>query len=214
LNFQRTGLKFRLQGKANRWMFLAALSCGQSSVWTRLGWFRRRRADFGALQRGNKSNAFGLEIAVFGAVATRHFMTLEEASKRTRECALKMNDRYGRVVFDEWAVVSLTQQKARILAYTGPRNDDFLKNFVNDLGALRAALLNSKFNAGDFEFARHGTGTGFEAFMVLGGGIHLICNNTSLSMNDIARDPRWLSAQVFFAELSDAMRADPLVPAL
>jgi len=138
-------------------------------------------------------------------------MTLEEASKLTGACALKMNDRYGQVVFDEWAVVSLKQQKARVLAYTGPRNDDFLKNFVNDLGALRAALVNAKYDVGDFEFARHGTGTDFEAFMVLGGGIYLICNNTRSTMNEIAKDPRWLSAQVPFAELSDAIRANPLV---
>ena len=51
-----------------------------------------------------------------------------------------MNSRYGSVVFDEWAVVSLVENKARVLFYTGPRNDEFLKNFVKDLGALRAEL--------------------------------------------------------------------------
>jgi hypothetical protein len=140
-------------------------------------------------------------------------MTLEEASKQIHDCAQQMNDRYGQPVFDEWVVVSLIQHKARILAYTGPRNDDFLKNFVNDLGALRAALLNSQHAIGDFEFARHGTGTDFEAFMVLGEGVFLICNNTRCSMNEIAKNPRWLNAQVPFAELSDKIRASRLVPA-
>ena len=45
------------------------------------------------------------------------------------------------VVFDEWAIVSLVQNKARILSYLGPRNDDFLKNFAKDLGTLRAELV-------------------------------------------------------------------------
>jgi len=57
-------------------------------------------------------------------------MTLDDANKQIHDCAQKMNDLYGRVVFDEWAVVSLAKQKARILAYIGPRNDDFLKSFA------------------------------------------------------------------------------------
>ena len=69
-------------------------------------------------------------------------MTLDEATKQIRSCGQKMNDLYGKVVFDEWVVISLAQQKARILFYVGPRNDDFLKNFAADLGALRAELLN------------------------------------------------------------------------
>jgi len=121
-----------------------------------------------------------------------------------------MNDLYGKVVFDEWVVISLAHQKARILFYIGPRNDDFLKDFATDLGSLRASLLDSKYGIGDFEFARHGTGTGFEAFVVLGEGLYLICNNTKASMQDIARDPKWLNAQVPFAELSEAVRPDPL----
>lgn len=125
-----------------------------------------------------------------------------------------MNDRYGQAVFDEWAVVSLIQQKARILAYAGPRNDAFLKHFADDLGALRAELLDSKYAVGDFEFSRHGVGTGFEAFMVLGDGLYLICNNTKASMNDITKDPRWLNAQVPFAEFSEKIRANPLVQKL
>ena len=138
-------------------------------------------------------------------------MTLDQVAKDIQSCAQKMNDRYGRTVFDEWVVVSLIQHKARILAYAGPRNDAFLKHFADDLGALRAGLLDSKYAIGDFEFSRHGVGTGIEAFMVLGEGLYLICNNTAASMNDITRDPRWLNAQVPFAEFSDKIRANPLV---
>jgi len=72
-------------------------------------------------------------------------------------------------------------------------------------------LLTGKLSAGDFEFARHGVGTGFESFMVLGDGLFLICNNTVQSMDAITKDSLWLSAQVPFVELSDKFRADPLV---
>jgi hypothetical protein len=137
-------------------------------------------------------------------------MTLEETIVQVKTCARKMDARYGRTVFDEWAVISLQENKARVLAYLGPRNDDFLANFAKDLGTLRAGLLNASYGVGDFEFARHGTGTGFESFMVLGRAIYLICNNTRESMDTIAKDPAWLAAQVPFAALSEKIRANPL----
>jgi hypothetical protein len=140
-------------------------------------------------------------------------MTLDEANKQIIACSKQMNDRYGQIVFDEWAVVSLENQKARIIAYQGPRNDAFLKCFVEDLGSLRAELMNGKYNPGDFEFARNATGTFFEAFIVIGKGLYLICNNTRASMNEIARDPRWLNAQVPFAELAEKLRGSPLAEA-
>jgi hypothetical protein len=137
-------------------------------------------------------------------------MTLDEAISHIKLCAKEMDARYGNTVFDEWAVLSLAENKARVLSYFGPRNDDFLKNFVKDLGALRSELLTENYGAGDFEFARHGTGTGFESFMVVGHGLYLICNNTRESMDTIARNPRWLGAQVPFAELGEKIRANPL----
>jgi len=143
-----------------------------------------------------------------------NYMTLDETIRLIRACAKEMSDRYGKSVFDEWAIVSLLQHQARILAYLGPRNDAFLKHFADDLGALRAELLNSKYSLGDFEFARHGEGTKFEAFMVLGKGIYLICNNTHATMHDITKDPRWLDAQVPFTELSDKVRSSPVAHSL
>lgn len=138
-------------------------------------------------------------------------MILDEAIRLLRDCARQMNDLYGKVVFDEWVILSLVQNQARILTYHGPRNDAFLKNFAADLGPLRAELLDAKYGVGDFEFARDGAGTKFEAFMVLGEGLYLICNHTQSSMNEIAREPRWLKAQVPFAQLSERVRSSPLV---
>jgi hypothetical protein len=137
-------------------------------------------------------------------------MTLEETFAEIKACASLMDTRYGKPVFDEWAIISLVENKARVLAYIGPRNDEFLREFVKDLGTLRAELHAEKYNTGDFEFERHGAGTRYEVFMVLGMGLYLICNNTHESMDAIAKDPRWLNAQVPFAELSDKIRANPL----
>ncbi len=138
-------------------------------------------------------------------------MNLEEATNLAKQCSEQMNSRYKRVVFDEWAIVSLAHKKSRILSYMGPRNDDFLKNFANDLGALRVELMQQHRVAGDFEFARHGVGTLFEAFMVLADGVYLICNNTMNSMDGITGDVRWIDAQIPFMELSDRVRSHPLV---
>jgi hypothetical protein len=151
----------------------------------------------------------GIKRALF-CIQDSCTMTLDEAKNYIRICANQMNARYGRTVFDEWAVVSLAENKARVLVYYGPRNDDFLKNFVRDLGALRAELVGGRYGVGDFEFARYGAGTGFESFMVMGPGAYLICNNTGESMESIAKNPRWLNAQVPFAELSDRVRDNPL----
>ena len=137
-------------------------------------------------------------------------MTLDETFESIKECASHMDSRYGKTVFDEWAIVSLVENKARVLAYIGPRNDEFLTNFVKDLGVLRAELRAEKYGVGDFAFERHGVGTEHEVFMVLGQGLYLICNNTHESMESIAKNSRWLGAQVPFAELSEKVRANPL----
>jgi hypothetical protein len=143
-------------------------------------------------------------------LSSKTIMTLDEVKNLIKSCARQMDAVYGQTVFDEWAVISLAENRARVLAYVGPRNDDFLKNFANDLGSLREELLGEEYGVGDFAFARHGTGTRFEAFMVLGTAIYLICNHTNESMDTIAKNPKWLNAQVAFAELGDKLRMNPL----
>jgi len=138
-------------------------------------------------------------------------MTLDQAKQLIAACARQMDAQYKKVVFDEWAIISLADHKGRLLAYIGPRKEGFQKNFLADAGALRASLLAGQTNIGDFEFARHGVGTDFESFVVLGQGMFLICNNTVQSMDVIAKDPLWLAAQVPFVELCDKFREDPLV---
>lgn len=137
-------------------------------------------------------------------------MTLDQAKSLIKHCAEQMHARYKKMVFDEWAIVSLAENRGRVLAYIGPRKDGFRENFVTDAGSLRAGLMKPDHAPGDYEFNRHGVGTGFEAYMVLGPGSYLICNNTVQHMDVIAQDPLWLSAQVPFVELSEQFREDPL----
>jgi hypothetical protein len=152
-----------------------------------------------------------LDLLCFCVARNRFTMTLDQATKLIESCAGQMNARYQKIVFDEWAIVSLGAGKGRVLAYIGPRKEGFQQNFLTDVGALRDGLLNGEYNVGDFEFARHGLGSAFESFMVLGEGLYLICNNTVQSMDVISKEPLWLGAQVPFVELSEEFQADPLV---
>jgi hypothetical protein len=140
-------------------------------------------------------------------------MTVDQAIELIKICTAQMDARYKHVVFDEWAVVLLDDQKGRLLAYHGPRKQGFQRNFRNDAGSLRSGLITECYQTGDFEFAREQVGTGFESFMVLGDGVFLICNNTVQSMDGITRNPLWLGAQVPFVEMSYLFRADPVEPA-
>jgi hypothetical protein len=137
-------------------------------------------------------------------------MSLGKATRLIQNCAQKMNARYGNIVFDEWAVVSLEENKGLLLSYSGPRKEGFVRNFLDDAGPLRRGLLSTEREAGDYEFERHGVGTGFEAYMVLGEGVYLICNNTGQCMDRITKNPQWLSAQIPFVELSDYVRFEPV----
>src|SRR5205823_5167906 len=138
-------------------------------------------------------------------------MNFDQAKSEIKRCAEQMNARYNGVVFDEWAVVSLAQGRLQVLNYAGGRVVDFKKQFLKDAGALLPGLLTGRHEPGYFEFAHTGVGTGFESFMALGKGMYLIWNNTAKSMDNIAQDPRWLAAQVPFAELVDRFCADPLL---
>lgn len=139
-------------------------------------------------------------------------MTLEQAWKSVLDCANEMNTRYREVVFDELAIVSIGDSRARTLSYQGPREEAFAESFPKDSASLRHTVREGgqSYNVGDFEFSHEGAGTAFEAFMLLGKGLCLICNNTSKSMDGISKNPRWLEAQIPFAALSEMFRDNPL----
>ena len=142
-------------------------------------------------------------------------MTLEQAWQKVLNCADEMNTRYSEVVFDELAIVSISDIEPRTMSYQGPRKEAFSESFPKDSAALRKTVRErgQAYDIGDFEFSHEGAGTGYEAVMLLGKGLCLICNNTVKSMDGIAKNPRWLSAQVPFAELAEDFRGDPLTVA-
>ena len=43
-------------------------------------------------------------------------MTLDEAKTLIKTCAGQMDAHYGKPVFDEWAIISLAENRARVLA--------------------------------------------------------------------------------------------------
>jgi hypothetical protein len=137
-------------------------------------------------------------------------MRLAQANELIKACAEQMNARYKEVVFDEWAILSLGQTKGKLLSYTGPRKQGFQKHFLKDMDVLRDGLIHVDYAVGDFEFVRDGVGPAYEAFMVVGRGLYLICNNTVKSMDGITQSSVWLGAQVAFVELSERFRANPL----
>lgn len=138
-------------------------------------------------------------------------MNLQDGVTLVGEYIERMKSVYGGVVFDEWAIVSFAQGQGRVLAYRGTRKEKFQQNFAADLDALRSELLNAKHGTGDFEFARHGGGTRFDAFVAVGEELYLIFNNTTQTIQGITQDPRWLGAQVSFAEIAEKFRANPLI---
>jgi hypothetical protein len=137
-------------------------------------------------------------------------MTLEQSLPVIHAHLARMAALYEKTVFDEWAILAVEKSKGRVLAYEGERREDFAASFAEDIQAFGVELLKSPLAAGDYDFSRHATGTQFDAYLVLGPGVFLICNNTNQSMTGITQNPLWLKAQVPFVELSDQFRADPL----
>ena len=137
-------------------------------------------------------------------------MNLTEAIASVRTSARRMNDLYGRTVWGEWAVYSLRPKQCRVLDYSAPRKHEFAGNSKKDLATLRNALLGGRHQFGDFEFARRGTGSEFDAFMCIGDGVYLTCNNLYTTMEEITKDKKWLGAQVPFVELSETFRSSPV----
>jgi len=138
-------------------------------------------------------------------------MTLDHAKQTVETHLRRMDQAYGARVFDEWAMVAAMNQKVKVLAYAGSRQEDFQQRFVEDVAVFRSALIAPAQNIGDFDFNRDASGTQFDAYLVVGDGIFLLCNNTQQTMSTICANPRWLEAQVSFAELSDAFRSDPVI---
>ena len=136
-------------------------------------------------------------------------MQWNDAINLIQACGSRMTAIFGSPVFDEWAILKLNGITS-VAYYSGPRPSDFLSTFARDSAALSQEAGGRAYSPGDFEFARESAGTAFDAFLVLGGGCILVCNNVRHSMADIRKQPAWLKAQVPFVEITEKFRADPL----
>lgn len=137
-------------------------------------------------------------------------MNFETASQLISDCAIKMTRAYGSAVFNELVIVSFAGEREEVVGYIGPRPERVQNDFADDLHLLKEELFSSKHSVGEFEFAREAAGTHFDAFVVLGDWLYLICNNTTLTMAEITQKPEWRQAQVPFVEMCEAFRTDPL----
>ena len=138
-------------------------------------------------------------------------MTLNEAITVIKDRLHQMDELYNKTVFDEWAIIRVEGSRGRILTYEGQRREDFTHSFPAEVKAFGPELLKSSHVPGDYNFCRHAAGTDFDAYLVLGRQMFLICNNTAQSMTGITEDPLWLKAQVPFVEMSEKFRTAPVV---
>jgi hypothetical protein len=137
-------------------------------------------------------------------------MNFETASQIISECAIQMTKAYGTAVFNELVIVSFEGKREEVVGYVGPRPERVQNDFAQDLHKLKEELFSSRHRVGEFEFSRDAHGTHFDAFVVLGEWFFLVCNNTTLTMDQITAKPEWRKAQVPFVEMCDKFRADPL----
>jgi len=137
-------------------------------------------------------------------------MTIEDAIVMVASHLARMNAACGQVVFDEWALVTVFDRKARILHYFGPRREGLRSTLADDLRPFARDLLGGDQYLGHFDFSPSAAGRAFDAYVVVGEGCFLICNHTARTMDEIRQQPNWKQAQVPFAELSELFRTDPL----
>jgi hypothetical protein len=137
-------------------------------------------------------------------------MDLETARRHIRNCLDRMRACYLKPVFDEWAVLAAPTKSGGILAYEGPRPDQFRRNLPDDAELLRVRAAGKQFTEGDIEFVPDAGDTRYDAFMKIGPTSYLVLNHTKKTMTEISADTKWLGAQVVLFELSEKFRADPL----
>lgn len=137
-------------------------------------------------------------------------MQLDQASSLIRSHLNRMTVTYGEVVFDEWVLIGLTAAGGRILAYEGPRAEDYKRTFVRDLAPLRAVIAGGDQDVGGFEFVNDAAGHRYDAVMRVGPGAYLLANHTTSSLADIRANAGWIKAQTAWFGLGEKFRADPL----
>lgn len=141
-------------------------------------------------------------------------MTLEQVIPLIHKACEKMNQDFGGVLFNEWAIVRAVRGKLFLEWYEGPRREEFIRQFLAETADLKSASMaynRGQYQVGDFEFTPDGAGSKCDAFLKLGPDSFLVFGNTQLSMRQITQNKRWLKAQAEFAHLSERVAQQPLV---
>ena len=137
-------------------------------------------------------------------------MDFDTAISNISSTMAALQSSYGSAVFDEWAIIILTETSWRVACYTGPRPDGFRGQLPEDLRPLAETAKTKSHAIGDFEFVTDAPGTSHDAMMRIGPSAFLVCNNTRTAMTAIRTNPRWLAAQKSFVALSHTFHSDPL----
>ena len=137
-------------------------------------------------------------------------MNTAAATDRIESALVNLETAIGEPVFDEWALAEKKPAGWKLIEYGGGRKAEFLAEFNDDIAALRDTLDPANNTVGDFAFSHEGYGSGFDAHMCVGKNIFLLFNNTGKSTGEITSNPRWMDAQIHFAELLEAFIADPI----
>lgn len=137
-------------------------------------------------------------------------MNCTNAAQVIGDALAAMARQYMRPVFDEWVLLTVSDRTVRILAYEGPRPDNYRDEFAEDMRVVAAGLLGTHHNPGDFEFSHEGDGKMYDAFVVAGERVFLALNNTAKSMPQITADPLWRDTQGCFLRLCDSFRCSPV----
>ena len=137
-------------------------------------------------------------------------MDLETARRHTHTALERMRASYLQPVFNEWAILAVPAKSGGVVAYSGPRPDEFRRKLPEDAEPLRAITAGKKFTEGDIEFVPDAADTHYDAFMKIGPASYLVLNHTVKTMNEIRADAKWLKAQAVLFELSEKFRVDPL----
>lgn len=141
-------------------------------------------------------------------------MTLAQAIPLIQQACQRMNEDFGGLLFDEWAVVRTTRGKLFLEHYEGPRREEFIRQFHAETADLKSASMaynRGHYAVGEFEFTPDGAGSKADAFLKMGPDAYLVFGNTQLSMRQITQNKRWLKAQAEFANLSERVIHDPLL---
>ena len=138
-------------------------------------------------------------------------MTIRETNQLIEQCRERMQTQSGEIIFDEWAVISLTSNGAKLITYIGPRIEQFRLGFKADSRPLQAEMDGRQLSVGDFVFVADAVGTAYDACVRVGPATYLWCNHTSATLEEIRKSGAWLPAQETFAAMCERFRSDPVV---